>query len=126
MPAAASYVWSFIHLRNPKPARVGGVWSAAKRKKAPAVTEVDKAMLDLKVQKRRLADYQRKVEAAAAVAADKARQLVAARSRDRALVELRRKKYMVRYPAVAIDCTLSAGVPSCPHSRTVRRAAAYS
>jgi hypothetical protein len=53
-------------------------------------------MLDLKVQKRRLADYQRKVEEAAAAAANKARQLVAARSRDRALVELRRKKYMVR------------------------------
>eukprot|EP00238_Polyblepharides_amylifera_P002652 CAMPEP_0196577482 /NCGR_PEP_ID=MMETSP1081-20130531/6548_1 /TAXON_ID=36882 /ORGANISM="Pyramimonas amylifera, Strain CCMP720" /LENGTH=225 /DNA_ID=CAMNT_0041896425 /DNA_START=547 /DNA_END=1227 /DNA_ORIENTATION=+ len=59
-----------------------------------SITENDRAILNIKVQKRKLLEYQKRVENAASVASEGAKRLVAEKQRERARTELRKKKYM--------------------------------
>uniref|UniRef100_A0A7S0RXD5 Charged multivesicular body protein 6 n=1 Tax=Pyramimonas obovata TaxID=1411642 RepID=A0A7S0RXD5_9CHLO len=74
---------------------MGNTFTSSKKSTgASKVTQSDRALLDLKVQKRKLTEYQKRVENSAKQAAQQAKEHVANKNRERALVELRRKKYL--------------------------------
>eukprot|EP01116_Phalansterium_solitarium_P015546 TRINITY_DN3440_c0_g1_i1.p1 TRINITY_DN3440_c0_g1~~TRINITY_DN3440_c0_g1_i1.p1 ORF type:complete len:267 (+),score=120.06 TRINITY_DN3440_c0_g1_i1:210-1010(+) len=70
-----------------------GNWFSFGRKRKDRVTQHDKAVLDLKVQRDKLKVYQKKCEAVIAREVELARQLLADGKRKQALLCLRKKRY---------------------------------
>ncbi|KAK3277693.1 hypothetical protein CYMTET_14314 [Cymbomonas tetramitiformis] len=58
------------------------------------ITDADRAMLDMKTQKRKLVEYNKRLEIAIQLAREKARGLLAEKHRDRALQALKQKKFL--------------------------------
>lgn len=58
------------------------------------ITDVDRAMLDMKTQKRKLVEYNKRLETAIHLPREKARGLLAEQHRDRALQALKQKKFL--------------------------------
>mmetsp|Transcript_467 Transcript_467/g.971 ORF Transcript_467/g.971 Transcript_467/m.971 type:complete len:234 (+) Transcript_467:421-1122(+) len=72
---------------------MGNSWTKTSSKKSK-VTEVDKAVLNIKVQKRKIGEYQKRLEGSKQLANQRAKEYLDKKERQRALMELRKKKVL--------------------------------
>jgi len=73
---------------------MGSAFSSKKKEKRPEPSEVDRAILSLKTQKRKLGEYQRQVQGKVVAATEHAHKCVQEKNRSKAIFHLKQKKVL--------------------------------